>query len=94
MTTSSNRRRSLSGSLSAREFHRRQWLERESAPQALIDFLVKFVTKVPGEGYQPRALGIGTTGIDPMELYQPMIEVSTGSLDREGLAQRMRELFS
>jgi len=55
---------------------------------------VKFVTKVPGEGYQPRALGIGTTGIDPMELYQPMIEVSTGSLDREGLAQRMRELFS
>jgi death-on-curing protein len=38
--------------------------------------------------------GIGTTGIDPMELYQPMIEVSAGSLDREGLAQRMRELFS
>ncbi|MFT7171936.1 MAG: death-on-curing protein [Paracoccaceae bacterium] len=38
--------------------------------------------------------GIETTNIDPMELYQPMIEVAAGRLDREGLAQRMRELFS
>lgn len=38
--------------------------------------------------------GIETTGIDPMELYQPMIDVSAGKLDREGLGVRMRELFA
>ncbi len=36
---------------------------------------------------------VSTTKINPMELYQPMIEVSGGKLDREGLALRMRELF-
>lgn len=36
---------------------------------------------------------VSTTKIDSMELYQPMIEVSGGNLDREGLALRMRELF-
>lgn len=38
--------------------------------------------------------GIETTGIDPMELYQPMIDVSAGKLDREGLTARMRDLFA
>lgn len=37
--------------------------------------------------------GIGTTGIDPMALYQPMIDISAHRLDREGLAERLRELF-
>jgi death-on-curing protein len=38
--------------------------------------------------------GVETTGIEPMELYQPMIDVSAGKLDREGLAARMRKLFA
>ena len=38
--------------------------------------------------------GIETTDIDPMELYQPMIDVSAGELDREGLAALMRDLFA
>lgn len=37
---------------------------------------------------------ISTTKIDSMELYQPIIEISGGKLDREGLALRMRELFA
>jgi death-on-curing protein len=37
--------------------------------------------------------GINTTGIDPMELYQPMIDISAHRLDREGMAKRLRELF-
>lgn len=38
--------------------------------------------------------GIETTNIDPMELYQPMIDISAHRLDREGLAERFRSLFS
>jgi len=38
--------------------------------------------------------GVETTGIDSMELYQPMIEVAASKLDREGLAQIMRALFA
>ena len=37
---------------------------------------------------------IGTTDNDPMALYQPMIDVAKGSLDREGLAEVMRKLFA
>jgi len=37
--------------------------------------------------------GVDTTKIDPMDLYQPMIDVSSHLLDREGLAGRFRELF-
>ena len=40
------------------------------------------------------ANGIETTGINPMELYQPMIDVAASRLDREGLASQMRQLFS
>ncbi|MBX3743285.1 MAG: type II toxin-antitoxin system death-on-curing family toxin [Akkermansiaceae bacterium] len=38
--------------------------------------------------------GVDTTAIDPMELYQPMIDVSAHLLDREGLANLFRRLFS
>jgi len=37
--------------------------------------------------------GVRTTGIDPMDLYQPMIDISAHRLDREGMAKRLRELF-
>jgi death on curing protein len=37
--------------------------------------------------------GIETTGIDPMELYAPMIQIAKGELDRTGLAEQMRGLF-
>jgi death-on-curing protein len=37
--------------------------------------------------------GIETTGIDPMELYAPMIRIAEGELDRAGLAEQMCELF-
>jgi death on curing protein len=37
--------------------------------------------------------GIETTGIDPMELYAPMIEIAGGGLDRPGLAEKMYDLF-
>jgi death-on-curing protein len=37
--------------------------------------------------------GIETTRIDPMDLYQPMIDISARRLDREGLAERLRQLF-
>lgn len=33
---------------------------------------------------------IETTGIDPMELYQPMIDITLHRLDRAGLAERLR----
>jgi death on curing protein len=37
--------------------------------------------------------GIETTGIDPMELYAPMIKIANGELDRAGLGEQMRGLF-
>lgn len=37
--------------------------------------------------------GIETTGIDPMVLYQPMMDVAASRMDRAGLAVRMRELM-
>ncbi len=37
--------------------------------------------------------GVETTRIDPMELYQPMIDISAHRLDRTGLARKFRELF-
>jgi death-on-curing protein len=38
--------------------------------------------------------GVETTAINPMELYQPIIDISAHRLDRKGLAERLRELFS
>ncbi|MCW1915954.1 type II toxin-antitoxin system death-on-curing family toxin [Luteolibacter sp. GHJ8] len=38
--------------------------------------------------------GVDTTRIDPMKLYQPMIDISAHRLDRAGMAKVMRELFS
>lgn len=37
--------------------------------------------------------GVDTTGIEPMELYQSMIDISVHLLDREGLGEKLRELF-
>ena len=37
--------------------------------------------------------GIRTTKIEPMELYEPMIQIASEAMNREGLAERMRELF-
>lgn len=37
--------------------------------------------------------GIETTGIDPMELYAPMIKIAGDRLDRSGLAEKMAALF-
>lgn len=38
--------------------------------------------------------GVETTNMEPMDLYEPMIAISAGRLDREGLARRFRELFN
>lgn len=37
--------------------------------------------------------GVRTTRIKPMELYEPMIQIASGMMNREGLAERFRELF-